>query len=111
MITELFKTVNENKGSVVSLDICSVVKGKALSNFKTYTIIKNALFPDLEGHYEMDNGLWGHSHYENLSEKGLLINFKGSQIFIPERSKISTHKNDPYMVFDIKDKYSSMYIK
>ena len=112
MIKDLFQAVNNNKGCIVSLSICSIVKGKSLSNFETYSFIENALFTDLEGHYEMKDGLPGHYHYDGISKNGLLINFNDwQQLFISEHSKIKMHNNEENVVFDIKDDYSSMYIK
>ena|SRR5690625_2461316 len=112
MVTDLFKVVNNNKGCLVSLDICSIVKDKALSNFETYSYIENALFTGFEGHYEMKDGLPGHFHYDGISKKGLLINLNTwQQLFISEDSKIEMDKSDGNIRFDIKDNYSSMYIK
>jgi len=112
MIKDLFQVVNSNKGCIVSLSICSIVKDKALSNFETYSFIENALFTGLEGHYEMKDGLPGHYHHEGISKNGLLINFKErQQLFISEDSRVKMHKSEGNISFDIKDNYSSMYIK
>jgi hypothetical protein len=112
MIADLFKVVNSNKGCLVSLSICSIVKGKALSNFETYSFIESALFTGLEGHYEMKDGLPGHSYYEGISKKGLLINLNTwQQLFISEDSKIEMDESEGNISFDIKDSYSSMHIK
>jgi|SRR5699024_341523 len=112
MIKDLFQVVNSNKGCMVSLSLCSIVKDKALSSFITYSIIENALFTGLEGRYEMKDGLPGHSHHEGISTNGLLINFKErQQLLISESSKVNMHKSEGNISFDIKDNYSSMYIK
>src|SRR5699024_5780449 len=112
MIKDLFQVVNSNKGCIVSLDICSIVKDEALSDFVTYPFIENALFTGLEGRYEMNGGLPGYFHYEGISKNGLLINIDDrQQLFIPENSKIKMDKSEGNIRFDIKDNYSSMYIK
>lgn len=112
MVLDLFKVVNENEGCVVSLDITSIVKGEPISSYISYPHIKNALFTGIQGHYEMAEGYPGYSHYEGLSDNGLLINFMNSQqLFISENSKIKNYETEGNITFDIKDKYSSMNIK
>src|SRR5699024_1795558 len=87
MIKDLFQVVNSNKGCMVSLSLCSIVKDKALSSFITYSIIENALFRGLEGRYEIKDGLPGNSHHEGSSTNGLLINLNERQVSLSKESK------------------------
>lgn len=109
-LESLAQTLRNKEGHVISVDIASIVNGKPLSSYQTYTAITSALLAEFDGCYNTKSGLYGNSL---LDDRGIVLNLgEYSQLFIDESAKIEEiSPNDELTIVNIKDIRSSMHIK
>lgn len=105
---QLARTLRENEGELIAVEITSIVNGNVLSSYKVYSKIESALFTEFEGEYQTKSGYPGASLFDG---KGIILNLgDASQLFIDELAKIDERHNENSVSIRIKDVRSSMHI-